>query len=148
MRGGLISTLTAGLCLFMATACFAATVEPVSGELQINRPGQGFVKITASTVVNPGDLLMVSPNGTANVLYPDGCKFILQPGSVLTVSALSPCAAKSFAQGAAQEGPPGLPPFGQPGTLAFGAAALGFGGFIGYEIYESHKAPPPRPASP
>jgi hypothetical protein len=136
----------------MSTACFATTVEPVSGDLQLNRPGHGFQKVSETTVVEPGDLLMVSPNGTANVFYPDGCKFVLQPGSVLTVAKLSPCAAKSFAQGQAQEGPPPPlgSPFGQVGGLAFGAATLGLTGFVGYEIYHSehNTVPAPRPASP
>jgi hypothetical protein len=145
--------LALGLSLLMGTTCFATTVEPVSGDLQINRPGQGFRKVSESTIVNPGDLLMVSPNGTANVFYPDGCKYVLQPGAVLTVAAISPCASKSFAQGQAQEGPPpppGGPPFGDAGAWGFGAAVLGLTGFVGYEISQSGKTttPKPRPASP
>jgi hypothetical protein len=148
MRGGIAVALAVGLCLFMGTACLATTVEPVSGVLQLNRPGQGFVKVTVSTVVNPGDLLMVSPDGTANVVYTDGCKYVLQPGSVLTVAAISPCASKSFAQGATQEGPPS--PFGDAAAWGFGGAVLGLSGFIGYEISQSGKTtiPTPRPASP
>ena len=147
MRAGITFALATGLSLWLSTTCFATTVEPVSGVLQLNRPGQGFEKVTATTAVNPGDLLMVSPDGTANVLFPDGCKFVLQPGSVLTVSAISPCASKSFAQGAAQE----TSPFGEAGAWGFGAAVLGLSGFVGYEIWHSGKttAPlPPRPASP
>ena len=159
MRGRISFSLATGLCIFMSTACFATTVEPVSGDLQINRPGHGFQKVSETTVVAPGDLLMVSPNGTANVFFPDGCKFVLQPGSVLTVAAISPCAAKSFAQAPGTPGgPPGFPPGGPPpgGPLdpyaawGFGGVVLGLTGFIGYEIYHSehNTIPAPRPASP
>jgi hypothetical protein len=154
MRGGTTLSLATGLCFLMSTACFATTAEPVSGDLQLNRPGHGFQKVSETTVVEPGDLLMVSPNGTANVFYPDGCKFVLQPGSVLTVAKLSPCAAKSFAQAPPQNGPPGGPPppdpaFGGVGAWGFGAATLGLTGFVGYEIYHAeHTTTAPRPASP
>jgi len=156
MRRGTAFALAGGLCVLSSTACLATTVEPVSGDLSLNRPGHGFVKISETTVVNPGDLLMVSPNGTANVFFPDGCKFVLQPGSVLTISAISPCAAKSYGQAPPQGGPPGGPPggplgdpLGEAGALGFGAVALGLTGFIGYEISQAGKnttpLPPPRP---
>jgi hypothetical protein len=41
---------------------------------------------------------MVAPGGTATVVYDDGCKVAVQPGSVTTIAPLSPCASGSSAQ--------------------------------------------------
>jgi hypothetical protein len=147
MRGGSALALAVGLSFFIGTPCFATTVEPVQGDLSLNRPGQGFKKVSEPTIVQPGDLVMVSANGTANVFFSDGCKYVLQPGSVLTINAISPCAAKSFGQA-----PPPPPngqqtgPFDDPAAWGFGAAVLGLTGFAGYEISQSNKNT--KPASP
>src|ERR1700683_2816816 len=142
MRGGTALAVT-GLLLLLATPCFATTVEPVQGDVSLNKPGHGFQQIAETTIVEPGDLVMVSPNGSANVFYADGCRFVVQPGAVLTIAAISPCASKSFAQAQPQTGLPGGPPPGSPFDDAtawgFGGAVLGLSGFIGYEISKSGK---------
>jgi hypothetical protein len=147
MRRTISFAVAAGLLVLLATQAFATIVEPAGGTLSINRQGLGFQTISETTLVNPGDLVMVDFYGSANLFFPDGCKIVLQPGSVMTIGPLSPCAAKSLAQGQAQEGPPGGSPLDPVGASAFTAAALGAGGFVAYEIF--HKTTPaPHPASP
>jgi len=150
MRRKLPFAVAAGLSVLLVTEAFATIIEPVGGALSINRQGQGFQTTSETTLLNPGDLVMVDIHGSANLFFPDGCKIVLQPGAVMTIGPLSPCAAKSLAQGQAQEGPPpppGGPPLGPFGVSAFTGAALGTSGFIAYEIF--HKSTPaPKPASP
>lgn len=151
MRRALPFAVAVGLSVLLETAAFAATIEPVGGDLSINRQGLGFQTVSGTTLVNPGDLVMVSFYGSANVFYPDGCKIVLQPGSVLAIAALSPCASRSNAQATPDNSPfpPDAPPLGQAGALAFTAAALGLTGFAAYEIAQAHKSTPaPAPASP
>ena len=135
MRGFFVASCFA-FSLMAGTACSAATIVPIKGDLSINQ-GQGFQKVAGLVQANPGDLVMVSPDGSAKVTYPDGCKVNLQPGVVMTITDLSPCASKSYAQQGG--GNPYLP-------LAFGAGVLGVGGFVGYEAY--HSTSTTSPASP
>src|ERR1700687_5265205 len=85
-----------GSSLVIATASWAATVEPGQGDLSVNQ-GQGFQKATGRIDARVGDSVMVSPNGSATVAYSDGCTIKLQPGAVMTIGALSPCASGSNA---------------------------------------------------
>lgn len=112
-----------GLSLFVATACRAATIEPVQGDLSINR-GQGFQKANGLIDARVGDTVMVGPNGSATVTYPDGCKATVQPGAVTTVGALSPCASGSYAEDT-----------NNSNGLYFLGVAAGFG-LAGFGIYE------------
>jgi hypothetical protein len=84
------------LSLLIGTACSAATLEPVQGDLSINQ-GQGFQKVDSRIDANVGDSVMVGPAGSATVSYPDGCKVDVQPGAVMTIAPLSPCASGSYA---------------------------------------------------
>src|SRR5580658_8187587 len=96
MRGS-IGTFCFGFSLLIGTACSAATIEPIKGEVSINQ-GQGFQKIAGLAEAKEDDAVMVSPDGSAKISYPDGCKVSLQPGVVMTIAALSPCASGSNAQ--------------------------------------------------
>lgn len=139
-NGLTLATAAAAVVLF-ATACPAATLVPVHGQLSVNH-GQGFEQVNGPIEANAGDSVMVSPDGSANVLYGDGCKITLQPGSVMTIAELSPCAAGSYAQDQDQDR------FGTTGLL-FGAAVLGVTGFVAYEISQSSKTTNSgNPASP
>jgi hypothetical protein len=74
-----------------------ATLEPIQGELLINH-GKGFEKVLASKVeAKVGDSVMVSPGGIAKVTYADGCQANVEPGAVMTITKLSPCASGSLA---------------------------------------------------
>lgn len=75
----------------------AAIVEPGYGDLTINQ-GQGFKPVTSRSSANIGDSVMVGPSGSATLTYEDGCKVNVQPGAVVTVAPLSPCASGSNAQ--------------------------------------------------
>lgn len=142
MRAIGVSALGIFGAVLITTACSAATVEPVQGQLSVN-DGRGFESVSRRTVVKVGDSVMVSPDGAAVVAYPDGCKVDVKPGTVMTIAPLSPCASGSFAQD--QTTNYMLP-------VVFGAAVLGTLGFVGYEISQSTStttpAPAPSPASP
>jgi hypothetical protein len=129
-RSRLFSALSIGCSLLVASPSWAAVVEPGDGDLTVNQ-GQGFKPVKSSSTANVGDSVMVAPGGAATVVYDDGCKVSVQPGSVTTIAPLSPCAAGSNAQ----VGPSWCPPVDPahpdqtcgwtPGTIAFGALFLG-----------------------
>jgi hypothetical protein len=134
---------------FLGTACFvfaflasaaswAATVESGQGDLSINQ-GQGFAPVNGRVDANVGDSVMVSPNGSATVSYADGCQVNVQPGSVVTIAPLSPCASGSQAQ--------------DGGGFSWGAATMGVGfvaltGLAVYGITQAKSTTPSTPASP
>lgn len=78
-------------CVLLGTiSCFAATVEPTQGNLYISS-GPGFYSVNGRIDAEVGSRLMVSPGGSATVVYPDGCTVAVQPGAVTTIAASSPC---------------------------------------------------------
>jgi hypothetical protein len=111
-----------GGSLLFVSACWAATIEPVQGNLQLNR-GQGFQPVNSRVDANVGDTVVVGPGSTAIVTYSDGCKVSVQPGAVTTIAPLSPCASGSLADDNNQNG------------LYFLGVAAGFG-LAGFGIYE------------
>ncbi len=116
-----------------ASLAQAATVEPAQGDLSLNE-GQGFHKVTGRIDAKVGDSVMVGPGGAATVVYPDGCQVNVQPGAVVSVAPLSPCASDSFAQDQSS--------FFNPPMLLFGAALLGATGLVIYGITQSTPASP------
>jgi len=115
---------------FLASALsWAATIEPGQGDLSVNQ-GQGFQRVNTRIDANVGDSVMVSPNGSATVSYPDGCQVPVQPGSVMTIAPLSPCASGSVAQD-----------YGYSAAWIMGAAFLGATGFAVYGIVQGNKTP-------
>jgi len=128
--------------LLVASPCWAAvTVQPVQGEVFINH-GQGYQLVTGPIQVNTGDAIMVNPNGTATVAYPDGCKVNVRPGEVTTIGPSSPCSSPYAAR---QPDPPQQPVADPPSdstALALGAAgvALGAAG-LGVGIYAITVSP-------
>jgi hypothetical protein len=134
---------------FLGVACFAfafltsalswaATIEPGQGDLSVNQ-GQGFQRVNIGIDANVGDSVMVSPNGSATVSYPDGCQVPVQPGSVVTIAPLSPCASGSVAQ---------FSDSGDWGPPLMGAAFIAAIGFAVYGITQANKNSTPSPASP
>ena len=120
--------------LLLSSSTWAATLEPGQGNLVINQ-GQGFQPVNSRIDANVGDSVMVGPGGSASLVYADGCKVDVQPGSVTTIAPLSPCAAGSNAQN-----------FDLGTTLLFGALVVGVG--VGAGIAASHTPSSPGPASP
>jgi hypothetical protein len=151
-RHPFFSAMAVGCAVIAASPCWAAaTVEPGSGTLTINR-GQGFKPAKSAAEVKVGDSIMVGPGGAATVVYDDGCKVDIRPGAVTTIAPLSPCASGSNAQE-----PPWLCHPDQThdcgltaGSIAFWAAWLGMVGFISYEISQAHGqiTVTAKPASP
>src|SRR5580692_3348812 len=111
-----------GGSVLLVSASWAATIEPVQGNLSLNR-GQGFQPVNSRIDANVGDTVVVGPGGAAAVTYSDGCKVSVQPGAVTTIAPLSPCASGSMADDNNQNG------------LYFLGVAAGFG-LAGFGIYE------------
>ena len=111
-----------GCSVLLVSASWAATIDPVQGNLQLNR-GQGFQPVNSRIDANVGDTVVVGPGGAAAVTYSDGCKVSVQPGAVTTIAPLSPCASGSMADDNNQNG------------LYFLGVAAGFG-LAGFGIYE------------
>jgi hypothetical protein len=82
--------LVASIVVFSAPS-LAATVAPVEGELKINT-GSGFKPVAAAMAVAPGDVLIVSPGGKAEIIYSESCRVPITPGQVAMVAPFSPCA--------------------------------------------------------
>lgn len=99
----------------------AATVEAIQGKVSINR-GTGFQQIGAVTQANPGDLVMASPDGSAEIVYrfaaagslkdTEECRVKVTPGAVVSVTDETACR-----RGAGING----------GPLLLGALAVGGG---------------------
>jgi hypothetical protein len=121
-RPSLLCVSVIGGSLLFVSASWAATIEPVQGNLQLNR-GQGFQPVNSRVDANVGDTVVVGPGGAAAVTYSDGCKVSVQPGAVTTIAPLSPCASGSMADDNNSNG------------LYFLGVAAGFG-LAGFGIYE------------
>jgi hypothetical protein len=125
-------------CAVLAVSpCLAATVEPDHGSLSINH-GQGFEPVNSQMTAKVGDSVMVAPGGTAMVVYDDGCKVAVQPGSVITIAPLSPCASGSYAQDQSQQ---------YAAYLAAGGM-LGLAAWVAYEATQSPHGSSVAPVSP
>jgi hypothetical protein len=79
------------LVIVFDTAAFAATVTSIEGPLQVNT-GSGFHQVSGTAQVAPGGSVMVGPGGKGEILYSDGCRIPVTPGSVAVVAPVSPCA--------------------------------------------------------
>ena len=76
-----------GAFALVGTAAQAAIVD---GSFMIDR-GFGYAIATGQVQANPGDRVVVGPNGVANIIYLDGCSIPVEVGTVETVLAESPC---------------------------------------------------------
>jgi hypothetical protein len=83
-----VVTLLAGLLL--SSAAFAATLQPLQGEVLINH-GAGYQSVTQQTVAAVGDSVMVNKDGSAQIVYNEQCSVAVRPGNVVTVAAEPPC---------------------------------------------------------
>jgi hypothetical protein len=82
--------------MLLSSSAWAASLQPGQGSLTLNQ-GQGFQPVNSRIDANVGDTVMVGPEGSATVVYDDGCTVNVQPGSVTTVAPISPCASGSYA---------------------------------------------------
>jgi hypothetical protein len=76
--------------LVLTSGVSAATVTSVSGKVSINR-GSGFAQISSGTSASAGNLVMAGPSGHAVIIYDNGCREEVEPGSVVTVAETPPC---------------------------------------------------------
>ena len=156
---GLLATLCIGCSLLAGSAAWAATIQPVKGDVSVNQ-GQGFKKLDSAFEAKVGDAVMVSPGGSAKVSYADGCAVELKPGAVLVIPTLSPCASGSYAQEddhnndwCANNNPNNnsMNNTGLCNPLVLGGMAAA-GGFIIYEIIQNNQGQnnnnQGKPASP
>ena len=82
--------VSVGFSLVLTSAVSAATVTSVRGGVSINR-GSGFSRISSGTSASPGDSVMAGSTGRAIIVYDDGCREKVEPGSVVTVALIPPC---------------------------------------------------------
>jgi hypothetical protein len=124
-----IKTLVGAFCwaALLSSSTWAASLQPGQGDLSINQ-GKGFQAVNNRVDANVGDSVMVGPGGSATVVYDDGCKVDVQPGSVATIAPISPCASGSNADSSDSNW----------GAIAMGVVALGF---IGGGIYAATNSP-------
>jgi hypothetical protein len=101
-------------CVSLSAPAIAATLGSVQGTVMVNRGG-GYQPVYGPTELNPGDLVVVNPGGSAQIAYSDGCSVPVQVGGVVTVGAQSPCATQATG--------PGGPGLGSPGIFALGVGA-------------------------
>jgi hypothetical protein len=127
------ATFTVSGALLCGTASWAATLEPVQGDLWINH-GKGFEKVNSRMEAKVGDSVMVNPGGIAKVTYSDGCQANVKPGAVMTIARLSPCASGSLAadltpvyKAAPAEAPVAAAPFVWWPWVALAGAGAGIG---------------------
>ena len=85
-------SFVAGMAL--CAPAFAATLGGVQGVVMVNR-GNGYQTVTGPTQLNPGDVVVVNPGGSAQISYGDGCNVPVEVGAVVTVGAQSPCATQA-----------------------------------------------------
>jgi hypothetical protein len=128
-----------GAVLLVGAASWAASVEPGQGELFVNQ-GQGYQRVDGRIEAKVGDSIMVSPDGAATLLYPDGCQVAVQPGAVTSIDPLSPCASGSFAQQQPWDWNDATPWIAGAGFA--GAAGLG-----AYAATRPQAAPPGSPGA-
>jgi hypothetical protein len=70
---------------------FAATLASIQGTIQVNS-GSGFHQVAGAADVAPGTSVMAAPTSSAEIVYSDGCRTPVEPGSVVVVAPISPCA--------------------------------------------------------
>ena len=85
---------TVGLLLSSpAMAAETARLGAVSGSVMVNQNGR-FAPAARGTVLQTGDRVMAT-NGSASLVYSDGCNVSIAAKSMATVAAVSPCAGGS-----------------------------------------------------
>ncbi len=89
------------LCAILAAVAAAsrasaqmAEIHPVRGEILVN-VGEGYRPIAGVVELKPGDAAMVGSRGLGQLIYADGCRVDVVPGSVVWIRARSPCTANA-----------------------------------------------------
>jgi hypothetical protein len=75
-----------------AVATAETMIEAPQGGAMANLAGKGFKPVLGAMAVTAGDLVMVSPNNTATLVYDGNCRMAVDPGKVIAVPLVPPCA--------------------------------------------------------
>lgn len=134
-----------GLVFACVTPSAAATLDAVKGTVLVNR-GQGFQESKASLALKPGDEVVANPNGHAEIVYEDGCREAVVPGTIAVVRAASGCASTTSVAVPASLTSFGLTPVIIGVAVVGGVVALAVGGGGGGGSTPVNR--PPGPASP
>ena len=102
----------------MSDAFAGVELRGAKGGVLVNK-GAGYQQARGSASLVPSDRLMVSADSQATLVYSDGCKVPVNPGSVVTIGEKSPCVLKAQFDG-----------FGGGAPLIIGGLSAGFLGFI------------------
>ena len=137
----LLAITTFVLAVSIASPSSAAMLEAIAGQVSVNR-GSGFQPVSGVVNVEAGDAVMVSPGGSARVIYADGCPINVSPGSVTRVAAVSPCQAYAQVPGQSESTQSGL-----SGGAQFAIGAAVAGAVVGGTVLSTRKTND-RPASP
>ena len=92
MRRVAVATVV-GLLLAGQAAAADVLVTAVTGSVMVNQNGR-FVPATRGAALQAGDRVMAT-NGSASIVYGDGCNVAVTARSMATVAAASPCAGGS-----------------------------------------------------
>jgi hypothetical protein len=127
-------SFSVGMCAAFVASSFdssaiAAVLDSVQGTVQVNT-GSGFRKVAAAAQVAPGTSIMADPGASAQIVYSDGCRIPVRPGSVAVVAPISPCA-----QG--QAGPSQGPQTQENTIYDLLAAGVVIGGSVGAGVWAS-----------
>lgn len=68
-----------------------ATASAVNGTVQVNT-GEQFQPLQSGQALRPGDRVMATGSGSATISFSDGCTLTVEPGTMVTVPAVSTCA--------------------------------------------------------
>ncbi len=86
------SAMLATIIATCVAAAQVAEVRPVRGEILVNT-GVGFRAITETVQLKPGDVALAGDQASGSLIYEDGCRVDVVPGSLVWVRARSPCRA-------------------------------------------------------
>lgn len=100
---------------FVGTAFADAELSRVKGNVLVNT-GTGYLASVGAADLKAGTRILVSPNSSAILKFPDGCAVPLNAG-IVTVGAKSPCSFKAA----------DLPDRGEPVAPVAPVAGAGFG---------------------
>jgi hypothetical protein len=125
-----VASIAITLSFAQSLAASAAVIEGIQGKVSLNS-GSGFRGITGNGSARPGDRVFASPGGSAEIVYEDGCRVRVEPGTVVKVYAKSPCIGGVDASG-----------FQPHDYLLAGAAVAGGGIAAGVLLLQGHGASP------
>lgn len=75
---------------FTVEQALAATVHVTGGQVFLSH-GEGYRRLVGSAQARPGDRVVANPGGAGQIVYADGCKVEVRPGTVAIVTKESPC---------------------------------------------------------